>query len=148
MITTARSIEIERPAEAVFDFVTDFPKNPTWQRGMQSCRWTSEPPLQVGSTYEQHARFLGKDLYQSFAVVELDPGRRIKFTSTSGSFPITVTRTVDAVGESRARFTEAVEGDARGFYRIATPLLGWLVRRAIARDFPVLKRILEAAAAR
>ena len=143
MIQTSTSIEIERPAAEVFAFVSEFPNNPRWQRGMQSCRWTSEPPLRVGSTYCQHARFLGKDVYQSFEIVDLVPGRRIGFRSMSGSFPISVVRTVEALGEKSSRFTEAVEGDARGFYRIASPVLQVLVRSSVKRDFPVLKRLLE-----
>lgn len=143
MIPISTSIEIERPAAEVFAFVSDFPNNPRWQRGMQSCRWTSEPPLRVGSTYRQHARFLGKDVHQSFEVVDLVPGRRIGFRSTSGSFPISVVRTVEPLGDERSRFTEAVEGDARGFYKIASPVLQLLVRSSIKRDFPVLKRMLE-----
>jgi uncharacterized membrane protein len=33
MIETSTSIEIERPADAVFAFVAEFPNNPRWQRG-------------------------------------------------------------------------------------------------------------------
>ena len=43
-------------------------------------------------------------------------------------------------------FTEEVEGDPTGFYSLAQPLLRQMVRRTIRRDFPVLKRILEAGA--
>jgi hypothetical protein len=143
MISTATSIEIERPGSEVFEFVSEFPNNPKWQRGQVACIWTSDPPLRVGSTYDQHARFLGKDLVNRFEVVELDPGHRVKFTSRGGTFPLTITRTVEPLGEQRCRFTEAVEGDPSGVYRIAEPLLRLMVKRTIARDFPVLKSLLE-----
>ena len=143
MIRTATSIEIERPASEVFEFVSEFPNNPKWQRGQVACIWTSDPPLGVGSTYDQHARFLGKDLVNRFEVVELDPGSRVKLTSRGGTFPLTITRTVEPLGERRCRFTEAVEGDPSGVYRIAEPLLRVMVKRTIARDFPVLKSLLE-----
>lgn len=143
MISVSTSIEIDRPAEEVFAFVSDFPNNPRWQRGQVSARWTSEPPLRVGSTYEQHARFLGKDVVNSFVVVEHEPGRRVEFTSTDGSFPITVTRTVEPLGPGRSRFTEAVDGEPKGFFRVAEPLLRPMVARSIRRDFPRLKALLE-----
>jgi hypothetical protein len=79
----------------------------------------------------------------SFRVIEHDPERRVKFTSTGGSFPITVTRTVEPLGDSRSRFTEHVQGEPGGFFRIAEPILRRLVRRSIRRDFPRLKALLE-----
>lgn len=144
MVEASTSIEIERPADEVFAFVSEFPNNPRWQRGQRSCRWTSEPPLRVGSTYDQHARFLGRDMVNAFRVVELEPGRRVTFTSTSGTFPLTITRTVEPLAPSRSRFTEHVRGEPGGFFRIAQPLLRPLVRASIKRDFPRLKALLEA----
>jgi uncharacterized membrane protein len=143
VIAVSHSIEIDRPAAEVFAFVSDFPTNPKWQRGQRSCRWTSDPPLRVGSTYEQHARFLGKDMVNSFEVLEVAPGRRVKFASTGGSFPLAITRTVEPLGESRARFSEHVDGEPGGFFRIAEPLLRPLVKQSIKRDFPRLKALLE-----
>ena len=69
IIDVSTSIEIERSADDVFAFVSEFPNNPRWQRGQVSCTWTSEPPLRVGSTYDQHARFLGTER------AEGEPGR-------------------------------------------------------------------------
>ena len=143
MFETSTSIEIDRPAADVFAFVSEFPNNPRWQRGQVSCRWTSEPPLRVGSTYDQHARFLGRDMVNSFRVVEHEPGRRVTFASTSGTFPLTITRTVEPLSDSRSRFSEHVSGEPGRFFRIAAPLLRLLVRRSIRRDFPRLKRLLE-----
>lgn len=144
MIETSTSIEIERPADDVFAFVSEFANNPRWQRGQRSCRWTSEPPLRVGSTYDQHARFLGRDMVNAFRVVDLDPGRRVTFTSTSGTFPLTITRTVEPLTDGRSRFTEHVRGEPGGFFRLAEPLLRPLVKATIKRDFPRLRALLEA----
>ena len=144
MVETSTSIEIERPAGEVFAFVSEFPNTPRGQRGQRSCRWTSEPPLRVGSTYDQHARFLGRDMVNAFRVVELEPGRSVTFTSESGTFPLTITRTVEPLGAGRSRFTEHVRGEPGGFFRIAEPLLRPLVKATIKRDFPRLKALLEA----
>lgn len=143
VIETSTSIEIDRPAADVFAFVAEFPNNPRWQRGQRSCEWTSEPPLRVGSTYDQHARFLGRDLVNAFRVIEHEPGRRVTFTSTSGTFPLTVIRTVEPVDAGRSRFTEHVRGEPGGFFRLAEPLLRPLVKASIKRDFPRLKALLE-----
>ena len=73
VIDVSHSIDIDRPGGEVFDFVSEFPNNPRWQRGQRSCEWTSEPPLRVGSTYDQHARFLGRDMTNSFRVLNTIP---------------------------------------------------------------------------
>jgi hypothetical protein len=96
---TSTSTEIPRPQKEVFDFVSEFPNDPTWQRGKVSCTWTSLNGLEVGATYEQHARFLGKDIHQTFRVLELVPGHMVRYESKDGSFPITVIRTVDDLGD-------------------------------------------------
>lgn len=143
MIRNSNSIEIARPAEEVFAFVTEFPHDPKWQRGKKSCKWTSGGELSVGATYEQHARFMGKDVWQNFTVLEVDAPRRVRYETKEGSFPLTVTRTVEDVGGGRSRFTETVEGDAGRFFNMAAPLLQPIVKRSIRRDFAELKKLLE-----
>ena len=59
IITVAVDIMIDRPAAEVFAYLSDFGKNSIWQRGMRECRFTSDPPLRIGSTYDQVAEFLG-----------------------------------------------------------------------------------------
>ena len=48
--------DVDQSPEEVFTDWADWTNNPTWQKGMVSCTWTSEPPLRVGSTYDQAAR--------------------------------------------------------------------------------------------
>ena len=139
-------VDVERPANTVFEFVSDFENNPRWQRGMTSCRWTSPPPRGVGSTYDQVAGFLGRRIVSSFEVVEHLPGRRVKITSTAGPFPITETRTVQPLGEGRSHVSAIVEGDAGGFFRLAAPILRALVQRSVRGDYARLKRLLERSA--
>lgn len=137
------TVDIDRPAAEVFDFVSDFENNPRWQRGMKSCRWTSEPPHGIGSTYDQIARFLGKEIVSSFKVIAHEPGRRVKITSTAGPFPITETRVVEHLDNCRSRVSAVVEGDASGFFRLATPLLRLLVQCSARGDYARLKGDLE-----
>jgi Polyketide cyclase / dehydrase and lipid transport len=143
MVRNSNSIEIKKPSSEVFAFVTEFPNDPSWQRGKKSCTWTSEGGLKVGATYRQHARFLGRDVYQNFTVLEVDAPRRVRYESKDGSFPLTVTRTVEDLDATRCRFTETVEGEPGRFFSMAAPLLQPVVKRTITRDFEVLKKLLE-----
>lgn len=143
MTSVSTSIEIERPADEVFDHVADMANNPGWQRGQQRCTWTSEPPIAVGSTYDQEASFLGRPIVSSFEVVEFEPGRRIRIVSTAGTMDIDVTRTVEPLSEGRCRVMAEVKGDPPGLFRLLGPLLSPLVRRSVAGDYERLKANLE-----
>ena len=138
------TVDIDRPAPEVFAYLEEVTNNTEWLKGMRSCRWTTEPPVHVGSRYEQVAQFLGKEIRTSFEVTALEPGRLITISSREGSsFPLTVTRSVAPLGDGGARVTETVESEPGGFYKIAQPLLRLMVRRNIARDYRALKSLLE-----
>ncbi len=133
---------IDAPPSAVFEVLSNFERNPDWQKGMRSCRWTSDPPLRVGSTYVQEAAFLGRKIESTFEVVEYEPGRRVKATTVAGSFPITFARTVTPVDEG-SRVDARIEGDPTGFFRIATPIMRFMVRRSIEADYDRLVELFE-----
>jgi uncharacterized protein YndB with AHSA1/START domain len=128
------SVEVAAPPDEVFAYVSDAEHNPEWQRGMVSARWTGAGPIGVGSTYDQVATFLGRRIESTFAVEVFEPGRVIRASSTGGSFPITFTRTVEAV-DGGSRVTAVITGDASGFFKIAEPILKRLVQRSVDADY-------------
>jgi uncharacterized membrane protein len=143
MIRVTADIDIDRPLPEVFAFLEDVENNPKWLQGMKSCRWTSKPPVGVGSTYDQEASFLGKDIISCFEVTEHVPNKQIAIRTTKSSFPLLVVRTTTAVASGRTHVHETVEGAPSGWYRIASPLLRPMVRRTIRRGYMRLKRLLE-----
>lgn len=141
-IKTRSSVEIDVPAASAWAVIADFSRNPEWQRGMKACQWVTEPPLAVGSRYEQRASFLGREIRSLFEVVELEPGRRVSIDTIEGTFPITVTRSVEAAGDGCV-VTAEVSGDAGGIFGILSPLMRPLVKRSVDGDYARLKRLLE-----
>jgi carbon monoxide dehydrogenase subunit G len=144
MIHVTAEVDIARAGAEVFDYLAEVENNTEWLSGMRSCRWTSQQPIRVGSTYAQVSQFLGREIRTSFEVTAYEPGHMVTIESRHGSsFPITVTRRVDATGAGRCHVTETVDGDASGFYSIAAPVLRRVVQRTIRRDYVNLKRLLE-----
>ena len=137
------SLEVDRPAAEVFAIVADFSRNPEWQRGMKSAVWTSEPPVRAGSTYDQVARFLGRDVTTSFEVVAYQPGRSITIESRASSFPIRVTRFVEPINDERCRVVADVSGEPGRFFKLFGPVLEWMAERSVRGDYLRLKRILD-----
>lgn len=138
------SIEINRAAADVFDYVADMSNNTEWQNGQVRCTWTSEPPLRVGSTYDQEARFLGKSILSTFTVTEYESGSHIRIVSTGGTMDIDVTRTVEPITDSRCTVSAVIRGTPPGPMRILGPLLPTIVRSSVNKDYQRLKALLEA----
>lgn len=143
MITVNADVNIERPLPEVFAFLEDVENHPTWVRGMQWCRWTSDPPVGVGSTYDQVATFLGKETASSFVVTEHVAGKGISVKTTMSAVPITLTRTMTASASGCTHLQETLEYQPRGVYKVAPHLLQSKVQRAVRRDHERLKRLLE-----
>jgi uncharacterized membrane protein len=143
MLEVEASVDIDRPAGEVFDYLADMANNPKWQRGMKACTWTSEPPLRLGSTYDQEASFLGKKIVSSFEVVEFTEGSRIRIKTTGGTMPIDVTRTVETKSDGTATVGAVVRGDSSGVFKIAGPLMKMMVGSSVRKDYARLKEVLE-----
>ena len=142
-MTMTASIEINRPAAAVFDYIANMELNTTWQAGMRECQVTSEPPLAVGSTYEQVAAFMGRSIRSSFVVTALEPGRSITIETVESTFPITVTRTVEPLGDDQSRATARIEGGPGGILGLLAPLMKRMAQRSVRGDYRRLKSLLE-----
>ena len=143
MIEVTATAEIDRPTDQVFEYIADMANNPVWQKGMQSCEWTSAGELAVGSTYDQVATFLGKEIRTGFVVTELEPGARIRIESTSGPMPLDITRSVAFDGGAGSVVKAVIRGDSSGVFRIAAPVMRWMVNRSVQADYRRLKETLE-----
>jgi len=137
------SRDISRPADEVFAFFADASNNPRWQQGMMSCRWSSEPPIAVGSTYDQRARFLGRDIVSSFVVTRFEPGRLIEIETVESTFPIQVTREVEPTGPESSRVKAHIRGGPEGFLRLLEPVMARSARKSIESDYDRLVTVLE-----
>ena len=146
VIEVQHSIETAAPPEAVFAYWADWTNNPKWQSGMESCVWTSAPPLGVGSTYAQHASMAGKKIVSQFEVVELDPGRCLLIKTTESTIPLDITRRVEPLPDGGTRLVATIRGGPRGWARIFDPLLERMVAGNVREDYARLAEILDAAA--
>lgn len=137
-------IEIAGPPAVVWQYLANAEHNPEWLRNMSSCRWITDPPIRVGSRYEQVARFLGKEVRTCFEVSALEQGQLVTISSLPGSsFPLTITRRLDAIDAGHCRVTEVAGGDPSGFYRVAEAPMRVMVRHNIDRAYRRLKHLLE-----
>ena len=135
-------VEIERPAEEVFDFVADMTNAPLWQSGLHRVERIPPGPVRVGSEHVFERRFAGRTLKSRNRITELQPRTRIAFEIPlgwiSGSAAYEVTRT-----EGGCRVGCRMEFRARGLGRLVEPLLARVLRHDSRRDDQRLKAVLE-----
>lgn len=144
MTDVSTTLTINRPAAEVFEFLAEMSNNPRWQKGQVSCEWTSAPPINVGSTYDQQARFAGRTIESSFDVTEFEPGRLIRIVSTSGPMPIDVTRSVVPLTDDSCEVSAIVKGEPPGLMAKVSGLVDPIVKRSVSGDYVRLKQLLEA----
>jgi uncharacterized membrane protein len=136
------TVEIDRPLEEVFAFLSDLENDPRWRREWVEAKRASEGPIGVGTTSSLFAKVLGRRTEAVYEVTEYDPGRGVTWKTVSGPLPLTFWRNVDGVGEG-TRVTMGYAGDFRGLLGLLRPLIVPMGKRALRGDLPTLKQLLE-----
>ena len=79
-----QSVVINRPLEQVSAFVSDLENDPQWTPGAVMRR-TSQDPLGIGTTFQQHDRFLGRRMDLSLEVTDYEPPSKSGLRRSRGS---------------------------------------------------------------
>ena len=133
----ARSIEIERPVDAVFAFVADPRNDPRWCRKVKSVELVREGHYAV-----VHKPVPGKPERQmELTRVAFDPPRRLEWREDDGTDVFEVTYELEVVG-GRTRLTQRSVATL-GAPRLLHPIYRAGIGRDIAKQLEELKKLLE-----
>jgi uncharacterized protein YndB with AHSA1/START domain len=140
------SVEIERPVEEVFGYVT-VPENlPEWAGPVIEVRDVQKAApdrLRQGDKFTATAKFLGRRFETPCEVTDYLSNRQFSFRSTGGSVPQEFTYILEPTLKG-TRFTQSVEAQPGAFFRLTGPLFEAAGRRQINNDLETLKDLLEA----
>jgi uncharacterized membrane protein len=143
-IDVTTEVEIARPRAEVASFASDPDNAVAWYENIKAVEWRSPKPLAVGSRLAFVASFLRRRLEYTYEVREMVPGGRFVMSATEGPFPMETTYTWQDTPSGGTRMTLRNRGEAVGFTKLASPLMGRAVRRANRKDLSRLKSLLEA----
>jgi uncharacterized membrane protein len=143
MVTIEHSIEIRRPVEAVFAFVSDFRNSPRWQGPIQEAHVTPDGPPAVGTKVTQVASFLGVKLEPTSEITALEPNRSLSMKGSSSPLSVEGTYRFEAVGEG-TRLTNTLQVEPGGLFKVAGPLFASQLKKQVEGDAQRLKELLEA----
>src|SRR3712207_3157638 len=102
-IDVTGSIEIARPRDEVFSYMTDLDQLPRWLDGVREAKPLSPDPTAIGSQVCHTNEFLGQTFQSVFEVLEWRDNDYTVFKVISGPLR----------GESRQRFEVVTKGVTR-----------------------------------
>ena len=118
------SVEVDAPAEQVWEAISD-PRNlPHWDRHIALVEGVPATGLREGTRYVTEMRFMGVRAKIRVQVLEWDPPRRATFR-LRGVLEGTVTSTVERLGPDRSRLEHVVD------YRFKGGPIGALAARSL-----------------
>ncbi|MDQ5832303.1 MAG: SRPBCC family protein [Actinomycetota bacterium] len=118
------SVEVDAPAEQVWEAISD-PRNlPQWDRHIARVEGVPATGLRAGMRYVTEMRCMGVRAKIRVQVLEWDPPRRAKF-QLRGVLEGTVASTVEPLGPDRSRLEHVVD------YRFKGGPIGALAARSL-----------------
>ena len=141
MVKFEVAVEINRPVDEVFAYMTDPTKTPEWNSIVEEAR-PSETPVRRGTTISTRARFLGRKLELPFEVVEHIPDKTF-VQRTDKPFPFTLTTVFEAAGKG-TRVKQVFEGEPGGFFKVGEPILARIAKKQNQALLDTVKELLEA----
>lgn len=143
MIRAETSVVINCPVENVEAFFNDLDRQSQWISGLIEMRILTEGPIQTGSQIKDVRQMFGQHLESTIEVTEYVPNHKRSFKSIEGPMSGVATTTLEAVeGGTRVHYT--IEGEMKGAFKFADPILNRMIQRQVETDFSNLKDLLEA----
>ena len=136
------SVDILRPVEDVFAYLTDPKNNVQWETGVVEMELTSEGPLRVGSKGRRVEKLMGTD-EGTWEITEHVPNESLGMAFESQRFVGTAGYKFEAT-DGGTRLNYWFNGDPKKIlFKLLMPLMMPMFRRQVRRDYAKLKGILE-----
>ena len=140
MIEVEHTLEIERPVEDVFAYLTDVARLPEWQSSAESAEL--EGDLAEGARIKEVRKFMGRHATSTLEVTEYDPPRRFSLHVVDGPIEYAVEHALEAV-DGRTRITFVGRGGTGRVPRLMHGTVRRAVERQFLKDLEALKDRLE-----
>jgi uncharacterized protein YndB with AHSA1/START domain len=142
VIEVEHTLEIERPVEDVFAYLTDVARLPEWQSSAEAAEL--EGDLAEGARIKEVRTFMGRRATSTLEVTEYDPPRRFSLHVVEGPIEYAVEHALEAV-DGRTRITFVGRGETGRVPRLMHGTVRRAVERQFLKDLEALKHRLESA---
>lgn len=143
MINVEKATIINKPVEEVFAYVTGEGNYEKWQAGVESVI-EQGPRNVVGSSFTEVRKFMGQEMRTTLELTEFVPNAKWAAKVTKGPVPYVVTVLYEAYNGG-TKMTTRVEGEPKGFFKLAEGMVASQLEKSLAEDGEKLKQLLEQA---
>jgi uncharacterized membrane protein len=137
------SIEIKRPVDQVFAYVTDMKNLSNWVPEMQEIQHTSPGPMGIGTTMKGVYKMMGQRMAWTAKVTDYEPNKKWGESISSGSMLSEELLTFDPVAGG-TKFTLVYDMKVGGFLKLLEPLMASTMRQQTKANLARLKDLLQA----
>ncbi len=142
MIDVQKSVVINKPVAEVFAYMTNPENAPKWQGGVEAVI-PQGPSDKVGSQYTEVRKFMGQEMKSTLEITAIEANAKWSAKVLKGPVPYVVTATFEPSGAG-TKMTTHVEGEPKGFFKVAEGAMKGQLEKSIEEDGIRLKGILEA----
>jgi uncharacterized protein YndB with AHSA1/START domain len=141
VIRARGQIRIERPPEAVFDFLADLTNEPLFNPDARDIVKVSEGDVRLGTVYTETVKPLG---FFEVRVHQFERPRLLGYDAKNTHADIRVLFRFEHA-DGGTKLTAEMEMEPKGTFRLLTPLLGPMMRRTMQKQrAPRIKQAVEA----
>ena len=137
------SIEIARPPEDVFAYLSDVSNLTDWQAGVCAAAIVGGGESRAGARIEESRSLLGRELHTTLEIVEHEPPRLFVLRSLDGPVRFTVRHELEPDGAGGTLLGVSGEVDTGLVPGFAVGLMRRRAERQFRGDFERLKQRLE-----
>jgi carbon monoxide dehydrogenase subunit G len=138
------SIEINRPRQEVFDYVSDVGNFPEWMAHVLEVRKDTAGPPQQGDKFTVAIRSVGRRFETPYERTSYEPNRRYTDRAVGGPIPNQQWHYTFQEVPVGTRLRRVVDAEMGGILKLLEPLQKRAVKRQLRRDLKTLKDLLEA----
>jgi carbon monoxide dehydrogenase subunit G len=136
-------VEVARPVQEVFAYVTDLERLGEWQPNVVSVTKETEGPMGQGTRLREVRRGpFGRNVEAIVEISAYEPNRRFDLRIVSGPLPIDGSHEFHGT-DAGTRVDFVAQGQPGGVLRFAEPLLARVLKRQFSGYYERLKDQLE-----
>jgi uncharacterized protein YndB with AHSA1/START domain len=134
MAPIVHSVEIARPPEDVFSYISDVSRHPEWQESLVRSSLQGGGSVAVGSKVAQTRRIGRMERTMTLEVTEHSPPNRWGFRGIDGPVRPIGKGSIESIdGGARSRVTSELDFEGHGIGKLLVPLV---VRRQAQKEVP------------
>jgi uncharacterized membrane protein len=136
------SVEIKRPVDQVFAYVTEIKNFPKWIPDMQEAVQVSPGKIGVGTALRGTYKMMGLRMAWTSKITGFEPNKKFGEKISSGSMLSDELMTFDPIADG-TEFTFVCDMKVGGVLKLLSPIMAHSMRKQTKTDLAKLKELLE-----